>query len=121
MTDIQSALETGLAGRYALERELGRLEKESASQYIRAESMALGYAAVGEADRPFTCLERALQERSAGLIFFQADPQALLPGRGPALPGVGTTNRVTDAMTFALIMTCTERRATPSERKDPPA
>jgi serine/threonine-protein kinase len=53
---------------------LQRLEKESASQYIRAESLAMGYAAVGNSDRAFACLERAFQERSAGLIFFQADP-----------------------------------------------
>jgi hypothetical protein len=36
--------------------------------------MAMGYAAVGDADRAFACLERAVQDRSAGLIFFHVDP-----------------------------------------------
>jgi len=53
---------------------LERLEKESATQYIRAESMAMGYAAVGDADRAFACLDRAFADRSAGLIFFHVDP-----------------------------------------------
>jgi tetratricopeptide (TPR) repeat protein len=67
---------------------LTRLEKESANQYIRAESLAMGYAAVGDADRAFTCLERALQERSAGLIFFQADPGFAPLARDPRYPAL---------------------------------
>ncbi len=53
---------------------LQRLEKEAATQYIRAESLAMGYAALGDADRAFACLERAFADRSAGLTFFHVDP-----------------------------------------------
>jgi serine/threonine-protein kinase len=63
-----------LGERDEAEAILERLVKESATQYIRAESMAMGYAAVGDADRAFACLERAVQDRSAGLIFFHVDP-----------------------------------------------
>ncbi|MEJ2088662.1 MAG: protein kinase [Gammaproteobacteria bacterium] len=42
--------------------------------YIRAESMAMGYAAVGNSDRAFECLERAFEDRSAGMIFLHVDP-----------------------------------------------
>jgi len=41
----------------------------------------MGYAAVGDADRAFACLERAFQERSAGMIFFHVDP-GFAPLRG---------------------------------------
>jgi eukaryotic-like serine/threonine-protein kinase len=63
-----------LGERDEAEAILQRLERESATQYIRAESLAMGYAAVGDADRAFACLERALQDRSAGLVFFHVDP-----------------------------------------------
>jgi adenylate cyclase len=53
---------------------LARLEEESRHQYVRAESLAIGYAAIGDADRAFLSLERAFQARSAGLIYLQIDP-----------------------------------------------
>jgi adenylate cyclase len=53
---------------------LARLEEESRHQYVRAEFLAMGYAAIGDADRAFLALERALQARSAGLIYLQIKP-----------------------------------------------
>jgi serine/threonine-protein kinase len=53
---------------------LGRLEEQSRQQYIRAEILAMGYAAIGDLDRAFACLERAYQARSAGLIYLHLDP-----------------------------------------------
>jgi serine/threonine-protein kinase len=70
-----------LGERDEAEAILQRLERESATQYIRAESLAMGYAAVGDADRAFACLERALADRSAGLVFFHVDP-GFAPLRG---------------------------------------
>ncbi len=34
----------------------------------------MGYAAIGDLDRAFACLERAFQARSAGLIYLHLDP-----------------------------------------------
>ena len=56
------------------EEILNRLEEESRQHYVRAEVMAMGYAAVGNFDRAFACLERAYQARSAGLIYLHLDP-----------------------------------------------
>jgi eukaryotic-like serine/threonine-protein kinase len=53
---------------------LARLEEESRQHYVRSEIMATGYAAVGDSDRAFACLERAFQVRSAGLIYLHVDP-----------------------------------------------
>ena len=63
-----------LGEREEAEAILRRLEEQATTQYIRAESMAMGYAAVGEFDRAFACLERAFVARSAGLIFLHLDP-----------------------------------------------
>jgi len=57
---------------------LERLEEEAKQQYVRAEILAMGYAALGQADRAFECLNEALQARSAGLIYLHLDP-----GYGP--------------------------------------
>ena len=57
---------------------LSRLEDESRRQYLRAEIIAMGYAAVGDLDAAFGALERAYQARSAGLLFLHLDP-----GYGP--------------------------------------
>ena len=57
---------------------LTRLENESRQQYVRAEYLAMGHAAVGNIDRAFEALERAYQTRSAGLIYLHLDP-----GYGP--------------------------------------
>ena len=53
---------------------LGRLEEEAKQHYVRAEVLAMGHAAVGETDRAFACLERALLARSGGLIYLHLDP-----------------------------------------------
>ena len=53
---------------------LARLEEESRHRYVRAEAVAMGYAAMGDADRAFLSLERAFQARSAGLIYLQVEP-----------------------------------------------
>jgi eukaryotic-like serine/threonine-protein kinase len=77
---IVRALAT-LGEREEAEAILERLEKEAATQYIRAESLAMGYAAVGDADRAFACLDRAVADRSAGLVFLHVDP-GFAPLRG---------------------------------------
>jgi serine/threonine-protein kinase len=51
-----------------------RLEDESKRQYVRQEVMAMGYAALGEVERAFACLDRALAEHSAGLVYVHIDP-----------------------------------------------
>ncbi len=63
-----------LGRRDEAEAILTRLEEESRQQYVRAEILAMGYAALGEPDRAFACLERAFQARSAGLIYLHLDP-----------------------------------------------
>ena len=60
------------------EEILARLEEQSRTQYIRAEYLAMGHAAVGNKDRAFEALEKAYQARSAGLIYLHLDP-----GYGP--------------------------------------
>jgi hypothetical protein len=56
------------------EEIMTRLENESRQQYVRAEYLAMGYAALGDLDRAFTALERAYQARSGGLIYLHLDP-----------------------------------------------
>jgi hypothetical protein len=51
---------------------LARLEAESRQQYVRAEYLAMGHAAVGDLDRAFDALERAYQARF--LIYLHLDP-----------------------------------------------
>ncbi len=53
---------------------MGRLEDEAKQHYVRAEVLAMGYGALGKLDQAFACLERALQARSAGLIYLHLDP-----------------------------------------------
>jgi tetratricopeptide (TPR) repeat protein len=53
---------------------LTRLENESRQQYVRAEYLAMGHAAVGDLDKAFESLERGYQVRSAGLIYLHLDP-----------------------------------------------
>jgi len=53
---------------------MSRLEEESRQHYVRSEILAMGYAAVGDVDRAFDCLERAFQVRSAGLIYLHVEP-----------------------------------------------
>ena len=70
-----------LGRREEAEEILQRLEEESRHQYVRAEILAMGYAATGDLDRAFACLERAYQARSAGLVYLHIDP-AYAPLRG---------------------------------------
>jgi serine/threonine-protein kinase len=63
-----------LGRREEAEEILHRLDEESRHQYVRSEIMAMGYAAVGDLDSAFACLERAFQVRSAGLIYLHVDP-----------------------------------------------
>jgi serine/threonine-protein kinase len=53
---------------------LTRLDEESRHQYVRAEILAMGFAAIGDVERAFASLERAFQARSAGLIYLHLDP-----------------------------------------------
>ena len=63
-----------LGRRDEAEEILNRLEDESRHQYVRAEILAMGYAALGVFDKAFACLERAFQAKSAGLIYLHLDP-----------------------------------------------
>jgi serine/threonine-protein kinase len=63
-----------LGRREEAESILTRLDEESRHQYLRAEILAMGYAAIGDLDRAFASLERAFQARSAGLIYLHLDP-----------------------------------------------
>jgi adenylate cyclase len=63
-----------LGRREEAEEILARLENESRQQYVRAEYLAMGHAAVGNVDRAFEALEKAYQARSAGLIYLHLDP-----------------------------------------------
>jgi len=63
-----------LGRRDEAEAILTRLDEESRQQYLRSEILAMGYAAFGDLDRAFACLERAFQARSAGLIYLHLDP-----------------------------------------------
>lgn len=56
------------------EEIMARLEDESKQTYMRAEILAMGYAALDMRDCAFACLERAFQTRSAGLIYLHVDP-----------------------------------------------
>jgi adenylate cyclase len=63
-----------LGRRDEAEAILARLDEESRQQYVRSEILAMGYAAMGDLDHAFACLERAFQARSAGLIYLHLDP-----------------------------------------------
>ena len=56
------------------EEILSRLEEEARMHYVREEILAMGYAAMGNLDRAFACLERAVQARSGGMIYLHLDP-----------------------------------------------
>jgi serine/threonine-protein kinase len=55
-----------------------RLETQAKTEYLRAEVLAMGYAALGDLDKAFASLQRALDARSSGLIYLHLDP-----GYGP--------------------------------------
>ena len=55
-------------------RILAGLVERATERYIRPEVLAVGYAAVGEKDEAFAQLEKALEARSAGLVYLVVDP-----------------------------------------------
>ncbi len=63
-----------LGRRDEAEAIMSRLDEESRQHYVRAEILAMGYAALGDLDHAFACLERAFQARSAGMIYLHLDP-----------------------------------------------
>jgi len=56
------------------EEILCRLDEDARRHYMREEILAMGYAAMGNLDRAFACLDRAIQARSAGVIYLKLDP-----------------------------------------------
>jgi len=62
---------------------MARLEDESSRHYVRGEILAMGYAALGDFERAFACLDRAMKDRSGGLIYLHLDP-GYTPLRGDA-------------------------------------
>jgi serine/threonine protein kinase len=63
-----------LGRREEAEGILYRLEEESRQHYVRAELLAMAFGALGNFDRAFGYLDRALQDRSGGLIYLHLDP-----------------------------------------------
>jgi len=63
-----------LGRRDEAEEIMSRLDAESKQHYVRADILAMGYAAMEDFDSAFACLERAFQSRSAGLIYLHLDP-----------------------------------------------
>jgi len=57
---------------------MDRLAATARTEYVRAEVLAMGYAAIGDLDAAFANLHSALEARSAGLIYLHLDP-----GYGP--------------------------------------
>jgi serine/threonine-protein kinase len=53
---------------------LSRLEEEARKHYMREEILAMGFAAMGNFEKAFACLDRAIQARSAGVIYLKLDP-----------------------------------------------
>jgi len=55
-------------------RILAGLAERARERYIRPELLAVGYAALGENDEAFAQLDKALEARSAGLVYLAVDP-----------------------------------------------
>lgn len=53
---------------------MDRLQQLAKSEYIRAEVLAMGFAALGDFDDAFTYLQQAYEAHSAGLIYLHLDP-----------------------------------------------
>ena len=65
-----------VAGQDEQAREmLGRLEARSRERYVSSFDMAVIHAGLGETDRTFERLDRALEERAYGLVLIQVDPR----------------------------------------------
>jgi hypothetical protein len=55
-------------------RVLGELESEGRASYVRAEFLAAAYGMLGDRDEAFRQLDRAFEQRSAGMIYLHLDP-----------------------------------------------
>jgi len=55
-------------------RVLDELQVESRKSYVRAEFLAAAYGMLGDRDEAFRQLERAYEQRSAGMIYLHLDP-----------------------------------------------
>jgi hypothetical protein len=53
---------------------LSEMEERARRRYIRGEAVAVGYAALGDVEKAFAWLDKAIEARSAGLIFLHVDP-----------------------------------------------
>jgi serine/threonine protein kinase/Tfp pilus assembly protein PilF len=51
-----------------------RLDAQAKTEYLRGEVLAMGHAALGNLDKAFACLQRAMDAHSAGLIYLHVDP-----------------------------------------------
>ena len=60
--------------RQAALRFLGQVKAQGGKQYVRAEQLSLVYLAMGDTADALTMLERAFQDRSAGLRWLLLDP-----------------------------------------------
>jgi Flp pilus assembly protein TadD len=65
----------GLAGKQVEARKiLASLEDQSKTGYVSSDNMALVYIGLGDRDRAFAWLERALAQRSPYLVWLKVDP-----------------------------------------------
>ena len=55
-------------------RVLEKLRSEGRANYLRAEFLAAAYGMLGDRDEAFRHLDRAIEQRSAGLIYLHLDP-----------------------------------------------
>jgi TolB-like protein/class 3 adenylate cyclase len=55
-------------------RVLEELESEGRASYVRAEFLAAAYGVLGDRDEAFRQLDKALEQRSAGMIYLHLDP-----------------------------------------------
>jgi hypothetical protein len=78
-TQHEVALPVGLrpeAGAFEEEarRVLVEIASEGGGSYLRAEFLGAAYGMLGDRDEAFRQLDRAFEERSAGLIYLHLDP-----------------------------------------------
>ena len=55
-------------------RVLEELQSEGQASYVRAEFLAAAFGMLGDRDEAFRQLDRALEQRSAGMIYLHLDP-----------------------------------------------
>jgi protein kinase-like protein/AAA ATPase-like protein/tetratricopeptide repeat protein len=81
----------GIVGeREKAQQALDELQKLSTKQYVHRFCFAAIYAALGEMDRAFECLEQAYEQREGVLVF--------LKHITPLIPGLGDDPRLTDLL-----------------------